>query len=63
MAADDDLRWFDEVYRRRFPNDTAMIADLDQQLARFKEEPPADDPDTLCPMCGPPPCRHTKQDL
>jgi hypothetical protein len=34
---DDDLRWFNEVYRRRFPNDTAMIADLDQQLGRFNE--------------------------
>jgi Protein of unknown function, DUF488 len=37
---DDDLRWFNEVYRRRFPNDTALLADLDQQLARFNEEHP-----------------------
>jgi hypothetical protein len=25
---DDDLRRFNEVYVKRFPNDTAMIADL-----------------------------------
>jgi hypothetical protein len=41
---DDDLRWFNEVYRPRFSSDAAMIADLDQQLARFKEEHP-EDPD------------------
>jgi hypothetical protein len=39
---DDDLRWFNEVYVPRFSSETAMIADLDQQLARYKEEHPAD---------------------
>jgi hypothetical protein len=39
---DDDLRWFNEVYVQRFSSETAMIADLDQQLARYKVEHPAD---------------------
>jgi hypothetical protein len=33
---DDDLRWFNEVYVPRFSSETAMIADLDQQLAATK---------------------------
>jgi hypothetical protein len=41
-GGDDDLRWFNEVYVPRFSSETAMIADLDQQLARFNEEHPAD---------------------
>jgi hypothetical protein len=24
-------------------------------------DPPADDPDALCPMCGPMPCRHSDE--
>jgi hypothetical protein len=23
-------------------------------------DPPEDDTDTYCPMCGPPPCRHSE---
>jgi thiamine biosynthesis protein ThiC len=61
MGPDEDLRWFNEVYLRRFPSEAAMVADLDQQLARFNDEHPAEeeeDTDTFCPMCGPTPCRH-----
>jgi hypothetical protein len=26
-------------------------------------DPPEDDPDSLCSMCGPPPCRHSREPL
>jgi hypothetical protein len=28
---------------------------------RERSDGPIDDPDAFCPMCGPPPCRHTEQ--
>jgi hypothetical protein len=36
-----------------------MAGDLDD-LDRV--DPPADDPEALCPMCGPMPCRHSTEE-